>query len=128
MIILILLTFTSGLFAFSDEREAILGCVDRFYHSKRTGDLQLMRAVLHDSWQMKYLERQAKVNIVARDTYVNYFKNGGMSVSSYQITILDTSRNGEIAQVKVVYGNCDEYLTLFKIEGKWRIVDKVYTE
>ncbi|MBL8230996.1 MAG: nuclear transport factor 2 family protein [Bryobacterales bacterium] len=120
------------LFAQTDEGTLARVPLEHYLKGHATGDGSHMRKAFLPTAHIEGI-RNGKFTSWTLDQYVALFKGGGPSPEEPKrkrwIERVEVTGNAAIATIQFDYPNTKitDYLVLLKVDGEWRIANKVYT-
>ena len=131
---LIIYCFTNFLFGQNQiykEKEVIKKAIINYYHKGHVkSDPKLYENILHDEWRIFYLDKNGKLEIADKRTYMSWYdpKKADKTLEwKTEFFYIDVSKHLASVKLKIKnqkFGYID-YFNLMKIDGKWWIVHKI---
>lgn len=112
------------------EKQAVTAAVERYFQGHATGDGELWRQAFHPEAKLFWVKGGALQQKTAAD-----FAAGAPGKPAAdearrvrRILSLDTAGDAAMVKVELVYPEVTfiDYLSLLKIDGQWRIVNKIF--
>ncbi len=114
-----------------NEKKQIEDLILNYYHKgHEISDGELYRSILHDNWQIFWINQDDKVECTDKDTYISWYKPENRNERlKWTTEILSIDIEGKLAIAKIKIFNQDfgflDYFSLMKEDGKWWIVNKI---
>lgn len=116
--------------ASDDIKAAVTAVIDMYLNGSRQADAAMLEAALYSSCDLHSITEAGKLEIVARDRFIDFAGAGKLPTHKSKLLQLDIVNN--MASAKVVFEFEGHYfvdfLTLLCIQERWRIVNKTYTK
>jgi len=130
---LFLLAFANLAFAQADEKEAVKVPLENYIKAHATGDPEYARKAFHLEGNMIWI-RDGKFSIESLDSFTKRAFTGKPAADEEKrkdkrtIESIDMTGNAAVARIVLDYPNVKfvDYMTLLKINGEWKIVNKSF--
>lgn len=113
----------------SREYVAVKEIVEKYFSGCKRGDTSLIQEAFHPSCKLKHITSENTLFEAGLTHFINFLqKNGPMPILQTQVLEVDVFETA--ASVKALFLMDGfiylDYLNLLKVEGEWKIVDKIY--
>jgi hypothetical protein len=114
----------------AQDREGIRATINLYFRGHATGDASHMRKAFLPTAHIEGI-REGKFTSWTLDEYCAHFKGEPATDESTRvrtIDLIDSSGNSAMGKATLVHGDTvfTDYFVLLKIDGEWRIANKVY--
>jgi hypothetical protein len=112
---------------FADDLAAVETVVGDYLKAGKTGDIQLFRRAFHPSARLQFVQG-GDYREWSLEEYLGGRTAGKRSNHRVRILSIDFAGTSAAAKVELDYGHRRfvDFLSLLKIDGQWRIVNKVF--
>lgn len=110
-----------------DSYRTIEQLINDYYHALANTDEKRLRTLLHDAWDLKYVQRDGSLHVETKETFLQQLtarsKTDHLDYS--QLLAIDLYHDG-LAVVRIDQPSKSEttYLTIFKVGTNWNIVNE----
>lgn len=113
----------------SKEYFAVNETVEKYFSGCKRGDASLIQEAFHPACKLKHITSENTLFEADLVHFINFLqKNGPMPILQTQVLEVDVFETA--ASVKALFLMDGfiylDYLNLLKVEGEWKIVDKIY--
>lgn len=111
------------------EKYHITETVERYFKATQTGESKYLSQAFHMDAKLKHIKEDGTLYEADLNHFSNYLDtNGPMPVLETKILSIDTHETGASVKAQFTFNDFTytDYLNLLKIEGEWKIVDKIY--
>lgn len=93
-------------------------------------DVHKLAEAFYSSCNLHSINEQGRLEIVARDRFFWFAEHEGLPPHTSRVVDVRTVHDMGFAEVRFDFPSFAfvDYLTLLRIQGRWRIVSKVYTK
>jgi protease I len=111
----------------SSELEAIEAAAGDYLEGGTTGDIARLRSAFHPSTVLKFV-KDGSYGEWPVDAYLGRMTPGKRSERRTRILLVDFAGTCALVKAEVDYGSFRfiDYLSLLKVDGRWRIVGKIF--
>ena len=104
--------------------------LNNYHKGHELSNGELYRPILHEKWQIFWINQQKKIESADKETYISWYKPEKIDKSlKWKTEILNINIEGNLAIAKIKIFNQDygylDYFQLIKTEGQWIIVNKI---
>ena len=115
----------------SSDTAAVRSVVGRYLHGLKFNDVAALKEAFWPGARLFFVKRDGSQGELTQDAWYQGFTASAGKEEAGDLTTAAVEVTGDIASVKVVETYAKsvyvDYLALLKVQGKWRIVNKVYT-
>ncbi len=129
-----LVVFAPGTIAFaqtSSDEALVRQAIDTYLHGIKFNDVASFQKVFLPEARLYFVKRDGTLGSLTQDVwYPGFAKNAGKEeAGTFSIVSVDITGNAASAKVKEVYPGSiyTNYVSLLKIGGSWKIVNKIFT-
>ena len=135
IVMALLAVFTLSIFAFAHgnhDADEIAKLIEKHYvGAQKTRNPELLETFFHDDWTMKSIDKEGKLVITDKKTFLSYFDpkkadpNRKVEVEFISIKVYG---NSATALLKLILPNVTFYdsFQLMKFGKDWKVVSKIY--
>ena len=120
-----------GVWADEKEKDAARVPLENYLKGHATGNPEFMRKAFHTEGKLIFI-REGKYSTRTFEEYINGMKDGKPAADEAQrkrwIESVEVSGNAGVGKIILDYpsGKFVDYMTLLKIDGEWKIVNKSF--
>jgi hypothetical protein len=115
----------------SPDSAAVRAVVERYLHGLKFNDVAALKEAFWPEAKLYWTERSGAMGQIGQDAWYATFAASAGKEEQGDLRIASLDVTADIASVKVVETYAKsiyiDYLNLLKFDGRWRIVNKVYT-
>ncbi len=126
---LLLLIFNISVVNSQKENDKVRQVINDYFNGSKTGNTDLIKKSFHSGCKLKHIKEDKTIYEADLNHFLNYLsENQGIPILTTQILKLDVCKNAANAKCSLYLKDYYyiDYLNLLKIDGEWKIVDKIY--
>lgn len=110
------------------EWKAVYETLMKYLNGRNNGDIQMLSSAFHQSADLRYINKE-QFTIWPVADYIKEIKPGNKLNCVSRISTINIAGNAAQALIEIEYPNrlFDDYINLLKIDGKWQIVNKIFS-
>ncbi|WP_350289812.1 nuclear transport factor 2 family protein [uncultured Croceitalea sp.] len=112
--------------------ESITQTLNDYIEGSTNGQPARLRGAFHKDLNLYYIKKNDSLGIWTGESYIKDTKEGQPTGEDGKIIAIDYENNIAVAKVEISHpksrGTYIDYFMLLKIQGKWTIVHKAYTQ
>jgi protease I len=113
------------------EDAAVRQVVQHYLHGLKHNDVESLKKAFYPEAKLLFLKKDGQLGQLTQEQWYKGFaaSAGKEEAGDLSITAVDITANAASVKVEEVYDTSKytDYLSLLKISGEWKIVNKIYT-
>ncbi len=115
----------------ANQDEAVRAVVSRYLHGLKFNDVSSLRSAFWPDAKLFFVKKDGSLGQLSQEQWYAMFASSAGKEEEGDLRIVSTDISGDAASVKVIetYPKSIyiDYLNLLRLNGKWTIVNKIYT-
>mgnify|MGYP001794708905 FL=1 len=128
IILFILLTLTPVIHGQDAERTQVETTVSYYLDGGTNNNFETLKKAFHPEARMKFIRGGSYSDVNALDFFEKAIKPGPKQNRTYEVEHIHVSGNAASARLRIDYPSFYfiDYMNLLKIDGEWKIVNKIF--
>ncbi|MEX0315738.1 MAG: nuclear transport factor 2 family protein, partial [Allomuricauda sp.] len=93
-----------------------------YFKALANADIDILNALLHKEWDLKYLDSSGKLNVTSKKQYIAQIQGKHEHIDFSQLWSIDLYHDKlAVVLIDIPLNNTTSFLVIFKINGQWKI-------
>lgn len=112
-----------------DDYQQVASTIQKYFDGTQYGNQDLVKEAFNDTLYIQWIDAEGNFRSRDADSYIKNIKEGKHTPRYGHIVSIDITNNAAGAKVEINWGErrISDYLLLLKIDGKWKITNKIAT-